>query len=135
MKNIFFQILMSATLTMVGQSQPPSFALAPFSEMGIALTQVGEDYFQYDCNGSDQSNELLNFLGSISNKYVQIPSGIVQDLVIGREFHFDNEWIVIYLLMDQNENSPLRYSSNYNGVGQVAVGCVRKLGAIVSDKE
>ena len=135
MKNIFFQILMSATLTMFGQSQPPSFASVPFTEMGITLTQVGEDYFRYDCNGPDQSKDLLNFLGSISVQYMQMPPGIVQDLVIGREYHFDNEWIVIYLLMDQNENSPLRYSSNYNGVGQVAVGCLRKLGAIVSDKE
>ena len=128
MKNIFFQILMSATLTMVGQSQPPSFALAPFSEMGIALTQVGEDYFQYDCNGSDQSKELLNFLGSISNKYVQIPSGIVQDLVIGREYHFDNDWVVVFLLMDQNESSPKQYSANFSGNGQVAVGCVKRGG-------
>lgn len=70
--------------------------------------------------------ELLDVLNSISTDYVQMPSGVVQDVILCREYDLGNEWIVIYFLMDQGDGSLKQYSANYSGNGRVAVGCVKR---------
>jgi hypothetical protein len=126
MKHIFVSALLAIGLAASAQQGAPDFASAPFLETGIYLTQVGDEYYQYDCNGEYQSMELLYVLNSMSTNYVQMPSGVVQDVILCREYDLGNEWIVIYFLMDQGDGSLKQYSANYSGNGRVAVGCVKR---------
>jgi hypothetical protein len=129
-KTLLFALALAGASAFAQQSDTTFTAIRSnkpaFLETGIHLTQVGDEYYQYDCNGEYQSMELLDILNSISTDYVQMPSGVVQDVILCREYDLGNEWIVVYFLMDQGDGSLNQYSANYSGNGRVAVGCVKR---------